>query len=122
MAGRSCPAGDDGLVRRWDLATGDPVGMPLAGHTGKVQGVDYVNGRALDHLGAEDRTIRIWDANTGAPVHVLKDVRRDDITSGAMEPRRETVRQQAAATALYKCGTWRPASSLATRSPHRTAG
>ena len=29
-------AGDDGLIRRWDLESGEPVGDPLAGHTGKA--------------------------------------------------------------------------------------
>src|SRR5207247_5727720 len=29
----------DGTVRRWDTATGKPLGQPLTGHTGAVQGV-----------------------------------------------------------------------------------
>ena len=84
MAGKSLSAGDDGLIRRWDLESGEPVGDPLAGHTGKARGVSYVSGRALDRLGREtDKTVRVWDANTGAD-RARAERRCDDdrVTSG----------------------------------------
>ena len=34
-------AGDDGTVRLWDPATGDPVGDPLTGHDGGVTAVAF---------------------------------------------------------------------------------
>ena len=34
-------ASDDGTVRLWDPATGDPVGEPLTGHDGAVWAVAF---------------------------------------------------------------------------------
>ena len=62
-------ASDDGTVRLWDPATGDPVGEPLTGHT------DLVYGRGVqprrDAAGLRQRrsgTVRLWDPATGEPV------------------------------------------------------
>ncbi|MFI7466835.1 WD40 repeat domain-containing protein [Nonomuraea sp. NPDC049646] len=53
-------------VRVWDLATHEPVGEPLVGHTGLVLSVALgeVNGRAVAVTGSVDGTTRIWDLVT----------------------------------------------------------
>jgi WD40 repeat protein len=78
-------SGDDGLIRRWDLESGEPVGDPLAGQTGKA-GAGYVrDGHWIGSVASADWTLRIWDANTGATVRVLAGP-RDDVNSGTVSP------------------------------------
>ena len=63
--------GDDGTVRLWNPATGDPVGDPLTGHSGGVNAVAAVplpGGRTLLASGGDDGTVRLWDPATGDPV------------------------------------------------------
>lgn len=61
-------AGDDRTIRRWNTATGAPVGPPLVGHSGSVEGlVISPDGRTIVSS-SDDRTIRRWDATTGKPL------------------------------------------------------
>ncbi len=74
VAGRTLfvSGSSDRTVRRWDAATGRPVGKPLTGHTGRVWSVAAVEvgGRVLIVSGSDDETVRRWDAATGEPVGV----------------------------------------------------
>ena len=73
------------MVRKWDYESGDPVGEPLAGHTDSVSAVAYSpDGRWIASGGA-DKTARIWDAHSGAPVRVLTG-HDDDVWSVAFSP------------------------------------
>jgi WD40 repeat protein len=67
-------AGGDGTVRVWDPVTGEPVGSPLAGHTGIVFGVcavagadglDHRDGRSWIASAGADGTVRVWDPLIG---------------------------------------------------------
>lgn len=62
----------DGLVRVWDLATGEQR-VTLAGHTGGVASVACMDfdGRVLAVTGSRDGTIRIWDIEEGEQLAVL---------------------------------------------------
>lgn len=53
----------DGAVRRWDLATGAPVGRPLTGHTGFVYAVaaGELDDRPVIVAGSADNTVRVCD-------------------------------------------------------------
>jgi WD40 repeat protein len=74
--------GDDGVLRRWDLESGKPVGDPLAGNTPKG-GAGYLrNGRWIASA-TPDGPLHIWDANTGAVVHVVTG-QRDNAVSAAL--------------------------------------
>jgi eukaryotic-like serine/threonine-protein kinase len=60
----------DRTVRKWDLATGEPVGAPLTDHTDSVTAlaVAELAGRPVVVSGSRDRTVRKWDLATGEPV------------------------------------------------------
>ncbi|WP_264051656.1 toll/interleukin-1 receptor domain-containing protein [Mycobacterium parmense] len=56
----------DGTVRRWESATGKPVGPPMTGHQGRVAGVTYTpDGHTIASVGA-DGMMRLWNADTGS--------------------------------------------------------
>jgi WD40 repeat protein len=60
--------GDDGTVRLWDPATGQPAGPPLEGHTGSVRALAAVplrDGRTVLASGGDDPTVRLWDLANG---------------------------------------------------------
>jgi WD40 repeat protein len=63
--------GDDGSVRLWDAATGQPR-ITFTGHTGELRALVFTpDGGTLLSAG-EDRTIQAWDPATGAVRHVLR--------------------------------------------------
>ena len=61
-------AGDDGMVRLWDPASGDPVGDPLTGHDGAVTAVAFNHDGTLLASAGADGTVRLWDPTSGEPV------------------------------------------------------
>ncbi len=63
-------AGNDGKVRRWDAATGAPIGTPLEGHDNWVNCIVLatLEGRPVIVSGGEDNRILRWDARTGLPL------------------------------------------------------
>ncbi|TWV53854.1 WD40 repeat domain-containing protein [Streptomyces misionensis] len=63
--------GDDGTVRLWDLATGEPVGEPLADHTGPVLAVATadLDGRPVAVSAGTDKAVRVWDLGTRRLLH-----------------------------------------------------
>ena len=60
---------EDGTVRVWDAAAGQPRGDPLTGHTGWVNAVAIgrIGDRDVIVSGGSDRTVRVWDAAAGQP-------------------------------------------------------
>jgi WD40 repeat protein len=59
---------EDDSVRIWNAATGEPIGKPLIGHKGTVNGVAFSpNGQRI-MSGSADKTLRMWDAGTGQPI------------------------------------------------------
>ena len=62
--------GQDGMIRRWNATTGDPVGDPMAGHTGLVRTLTAWTGPDGPMLAStgQDGMIRRWNATTGDPV------------------------------------------------------
>ena len=55
---------DDGTVRVWDATTGEPIGSPLAGHTGSVYQVEFIDADTVVSS-SNDGTTRAWDVATG---------------------------------------------------------
>lgn len=52
-------------VRRWDAATGRPVGSHLQGHAGAINSLLFSPDEIRIVSGSHDKTIRVWDAVTG---------------------------------------------------------
>ncbi|MCE9563956.1 MAG: serine/threonine protein kinase [Planctomycetes bacterium] len=63
-------AGQDGIVRVWDLATGRA--SRLVGHTGGVKCIAYSPNGTHILSGGTDRTARLWLASSGTPVRSLE--------------------------------------------------
>ena len=100
-------AGDDGTVRLWDPATGQPAAT-LQGHTGWVSGVAFSpDGRLLASAGV-DGTVRLWDPATGQPTATLEG-HTGGVSSVAFSPDGRLL-ASAGATARCGCGTRPPAS------------
>ncbi|NDJ84797.1 MAG: protein kinase [Chloroflexi bacterium] len=58
-------AGDDRLVKLWDVASGDPVGNPLAGHEDWVFALAFSPDGGMLASGSLDGMILMWDPAEG---------------------------------------------------------
>lgn len=68
---RAVSAGDDGILRLWDLKTGTLV-HKFAGHSAKVVAVAVSDDGRLAATASWDRTARIWDLEKLEPGPVLE--------------------------------------------------
>lgn len=73
-------AGEDGVIRQWDLATGRPVGEPLKGPPEKA-GAMYVRDGSWIASSTQGGAIHMWNAKTAAPVHVQNAPAGDFLTA-----------------------------------------
>jgi WD40 repeat protein len=62
---------DDATVRVWNLATGQPLGEPVTGHTYTVTAVAALvlpDGTPVAVTGSLDAKVRVWNLATGQPL------------------------------------------------------
>ncbi|WP_033296244.1 WD40 repeat domain-containing serine/threonine protein kinase [Amycolatopsis jejuensis] len=77
--GESCPlriageyaadGGEDGIVRWWNLQTGQ-CERTMIGHSGPVHAVSTMDGQIIS--GGADGTVRLWDPNTGTCLRIYQ--------------------------------------------------
>jgi WD40 repeat protein len=75
----------DRTAKVWDATTGTQPLFELKGHTGPVVSVAFSPDGQRIITGGEDRTLRLWDARTGATLLELRGF-RDRLTSVAFSP------------------------------------
>jgi WD40 repeat protein len=81
---RAVTAGDDGVVRIWDLRSGRLLRV-LRGHRSPVHAAAYSRDARLVVTAGDDGTARIWDAASGRQLRVL-DARGGPMHAAAFSP------------------------------------
>lgn len=61
---------DSRLIKIWSLETGD-LKFTLRGHVGNITDLAVNNSNTLLASSSDDKTVRVWELSTGAPVAVL---------------------------------------------------
>lgn len=79
-------ASDDTTVRRWNPATGESVGGPLAGHTDEVLDLAFSPDGTRLVTGSADTTARLWDVATGRQIADPYVGHTEHVTSVAFDP------------------------------------
>lgn len=87
----------DQKVALWDIATGQPLGVPLAGHRRAVGGLVFSpDGERLATAGRIDGTVRLWDGFGRSGFGPQRDPRQATLHALAMAPRKGDQRAVAA--------------------------
>jgi WD40 repeat protein len=84
-------ASNDQTVRLWDVATRQPLGDPLRGHTNSVYGVAFSpDGKTLASASG-DQTVRLWDVATRQSLGEPLRGHSSNVTSVAFSPDGKTL-------------------------------
>jgi WD40 repeat protein len=104
--GRLASAGEDRVIRIWEVASGRQLGT-LTGHTDHIQQIAWhCEGTILVSAGW-DRTARVWNAKSFEPV-ILLNTHADQLTAAAFSPDGKVLAcaDSANAIRLWDTSTW----------------
>jgi WD40 repeat protein len=62
--GRTLATDGEDMVLLWDVATGEPIGDPLAGHTATITHMVFSRDGSTLATASYDATVRLWDVST----------------------------------------------------------
>jgi WD40 repeat protein len=82
--------GDTNIIL-WSLGTGQPIGLPLTGHTGNVAWLGFSPDGQTLISSSTDATIRLWDVGTGRAIGGPLIGHANTPISMALSPRGETL-------------------------------
>ena len=105
-------------TRRCGCGTPTPANrsaQPLTGHTGAVYSVAFSPDGTRIVSGSDDKTVRLWDADTGQPIGAAADRPHRRGVQRGVQPRRHSASSPAATTRRCGCGTPTPANRSASR-------
>jgi WD40 repeat protein len=81
----------DGTIILWDVATSQPIGQPLTGHTDWVISVAFSPDSKTLASGSVDQTIILWDVATRQPLGRPLTGHTDNVLSVAFSPDGKTL-------------------------------
>jgi WD40 repeat protein len=64
---------EDGIVRRWDLGSGKPIGGDMADSAGPIRSIALSPDKKILAAGSKEGTVRLWDVESG---HLLQKIDR----------------------------------------------
>ena len=79
-------AGDSPELIRWNTASGQPIGAPMAGHTRSVLALAFSPDGTRIVSSSADMTVRVWDSKTGQPLGSPMAGHTGPVTSVAFNP------------------------------------
>ncbi|MEA5579536.1 P-loop NTPase fold protein, partial [Anabaena sp. UHCC 0451] len=76
----------DNTVRLWDAKTGNAIGQPFTGHTGRVYSVVFSPDGSTVVSGSADKTVRLWDISDPQHKRQIVGKHKETVYSVAFDP------------------------------------